>query len=758
MPEPLSPAGPPTGAPLEGHADPSAPGYPPAARLDVVDVLHGHAVPDPYRWLEAPDDPGTQEWSTAQDDLFAAAAGGWPGRDAVARRLRDLLGAGVVGVPIWRGERCFQIRREGTQEHAVLVTSTPGPDGARTERVLIDPMELDPTGLTTLDAWQPSRDGRLLAYQVSEGGTEESVLRVLDVDTGDLVDGPIDRARYSPVAWLPDGTAYYYVRRLDPAGLPVDEWQYHRRVWLHRIGTDPALDVEVFGAGQDLRSYYGVSVSRDGRWLTVSAATGTAPRNDVWIAALTRDVTATGDATGEATGDAAAVTPDPTLLARPELRPVAVGLDARVGVWVGRDGRLYVATDLDAPRGRLAVTSPGDPGPQTWVDLLPQDGEAVLEDFGVLDGPELDGSEGGGGPLLVASWTRHAVSEVTVHELTTGAPLPGDRGRVALPGLGSVGGIVTRPEGGHEVWFSYTDHTTSPHVYRLDGRDGSVEVWARPPGVVEVPDVVTRQVAFTSLDGTTVRMFVIARADAVDAAGAPTGARPTVLYGYGGFGVPMTPGYSASILAWVEAGGVYAIANLRGGSEEGEQWHRDGMLGAKQNVFDDCHAAAERLVDDGWTTTTQLAVSGGSNGGLLVGAALVQRPDLYRAVVCSAPLLDMVRYERFGLGASWNVEYGSADDAEQFGWLLSYSPYHHVVPGTAYPAVLFTVFDGDSRVDPLHARKMCAALQHATTSGLPVLLRREKDVGHGARALSRSIDLSADTMTFTAAMTGLALP
>lgn len=255
-------------------------------------------------------------------------------------------------------------------------------------------------------------------------------------------------------------------------------------------------------------------------------------------------------------------------------------------------------------------------------------------------------------------------------------------------------------------------------------------------------------------------MFVTCRADLLDDQGVPSSPRPTILYGYGGFGVPMTPGYSATILAWAEAGGVYAVASLRGGSEEGEDWHRAGMLGHKQNVFDDFHAAAEHLIDNQWTSASQLAISGGSNGGLLVGAALTQRPELYRAVVCSAPLLDMVRYEKFGLGATWNVEYGSADDPEQFGWLLAYSPYHQVREGVDYPATLFTVFDGDTRVDPLHARKLCAALQHATSADpgeRPILIRREKNVGHGARALSRSIALSTDTMTFLAHQTGLTL-
>jgi len=395
---------------------------------------------------------------------------------------------------------------------------------------------------------------------------------------------------------------------------------------------------------------------------------------------------------------------------------------------------------------------PADPGRHTWNDLLPEDDEAVLEDFAILDGPQL-----GSAPVLLASWTRHAVSEVTAHALADGAPLQDGRWPVVLAGVGSIGALVTRPEGGHEAWFSYTDHTTTPQIHRLDARTGEITLWARPPGAVTVPDVTSRQLTYTSPDGTAVRMFVIARRDAVDPSDRPTAPRPTVLYGYGGFGVPLTPGYSAGILAWVEAGGVYAIANLRGGSEEGEAWHRAGMLGHKQNVYDDFYAAAERLIADGWTTPHQLAASGGSNGGLLVGAALTQRPESFAAVVCSAPLLDMIRYEKFGLGSTWNVEYGSVQDAEQFQWLAAYSPYHHVREGVDYPATLFTVFDGDSRVDPMHARKMCAALQWATSGTRPILIRAEGDVGHGARALSRSVALSADTLAFTARWTGLQL-
>ena len=712
--------------------------YPDAARLDLVEQLPPHqpvaGVADPYRWLEDVEDERTRAWLAEQDALAGEHLQSLPGRERLQKRLRELLAAGVVSAPAWRRERQFFMRRTAEQEHAVLYTVDP--DG--TENLLLDPMQVDPSGTTTLDAWQPSKEGDLLAYQLSAGGTEESVLRVMEVATGDQVDGPIDRARYSPVAWLPGGKAYYYVRRLAPELVPPDEAQYHRRVWLHRLGSDPAEDVLVFGDGLEKTNYYGVSVSRDGRWLTVSAAAGTAPRNDLWLADL-----ADGDPAG------------------PVLRPVQQGVDAQTSLHVGRDGRLYVFTDRNARRGRLAVATPEDPSYETWTDLVPEDPEAVLEDYAILDGPELGGE--GREPVLLCGWTRHAVSEVTVHDLRTG----GRAGTVPLPGLGSIGGISARPEGGHEAWFGYTDHVTPSSVYRFDARSGETSLWATPPGAVTVPQVTTRQVTYSSADGTPVRMFLLASMDAAgpasrsspDAAGdeRPEHPRPTILYGYGGFGLSLTPAYSASILAWVEAGGVYAIPGLRGGGEEGEDWHRDGMLGAKQNVFDDFAAAAQWLVTEGWTTPTQLGISGGSNGGLLVGAAMTQRPDLYAAVVCSAPLLDMVRYELSGLGATWAVEYGSAADPEQLRWLVAYSPYHAVREGVDYPATLFTVFDGDTRVDPMHARKMCAALQHATTGDRPILFRREKDVGHGARSLSRTIELSVDTTAFLARWTGLAL-
>ncbi len=694
------------------------PSYPAAERQDIVDDLHGHRVPDPYRWLEDPESASTEAWSTAQRELFEAHRSTWPGADALRTRLTELLGAGVVSPPSWRGDRQFFMRRVAEQEHAVLLTVDPFDQGGG-ERVLIDPMELDPTGLTTLDAWQPSKDGRLLAYQVSEGGTEESVLRVMDVATGELVDGPIDRARYSPVAWLPGAKAYYYVRRLHPDLVPEGEDQYHRRIYLHTVGTDPDTDVLIFGEGLDKTNYYSASVSRDGRWLAVTANAGTAPRNDLWLADLS-------------------LAP----IERPQLSVVQQDVDASTGVEIGRDGRLYVFTDLDAPRGRLCVTDPARPTSEHWTDLIPEDPEAVLDGYAILDGPEL-----GDAPILLCAWTRHAVSEMTVHDLRAGAR----RGAVPLPGLGSIGGVSERPEGGHEAWFGYTDHTTPSCVYRYDARTDTVTEWAQAPGRVEVPAVTTEQITYLSADGTEVRMFLMYRTGA-DAASA--GPRPLTLYGYGGFGISLTPAFSAGILAWVEAGGAYAVANLRGGGEEGEGWHRAGMLGVKQNTFDDLHAGAQWLIDNGWTTPAQLSIAGGSNGGLLVGAAMTQRPDLYGAVVCSAPLLDMVRYELFGLGETWNEEYGTSADPEELGWLLGYSPVHAVREGTEYPALLLTVFGNDTRVDTMHAKKFCAALQHANAADTPILIRDEAEAGHGARALSRSVEVSVDSMTFAAVHTG----
>ncbi|NYJ06988.1 prolyl oligopeptidase family serine peptidase [Petropleomorpha daqingensis] len=678
--------------------------YPEADRLDLVEDLHGHRVADPYRWLEDDDDPRSAAWTAAQDALAAEHLAALPLRARFADRLEELVHAGAVGVPAWRGERAFSTRRDPGQEHAVLRVREA--DG--TVRVLVDPMALDPEGTTTLDAWAPSWEGDRLAYQVSVGGDEESLLYVLDVATGEILDGPVDRCRYSPVAWLPGGEELYYVRRLAPDQVPAGEEQFHRRVWRHRVGGDPADDVLVHGEGSDPSTYFGVRTSRDGRWLVVSASIGTAPRDDVWLADLAGDGT---------------------------LRDLQVGVDAQTTAWVARDGRLWLMTDRDAPRWRLAVTDPTDPA--DWRDVIPQADDAVLSDIALLDGPD--------GDLQVLA--VHSV-DATDRLSLWAADGSGRLTDLAAPGVGSIAGVVARPEGGTEAWVGYTDYATPPSVFHWDGDTLAEE--ERAPVAGDVPPLTVVETHATSKDGTPVHLFVLSPTGRADQP------RPTVLYGYGGFNVALTPAYSAQALAWVAAGGVWAVANLRGGSEHGEEWHRAGMREHKQNVFDDFAAAGEHLVAEGWTTHGQLAVMGGSNGGLLVGATLTQRPDLAAAVVCSAPLLDMVRYERFGLGRTWNDEYGTAEDPTELGWLLGYSPYHAVREGTAYPAVLFTTFESDTRVHPLHARKLAAALQQATTGEAPIVLRRETSVGHGARAVSRTVGLAADQLAFLAAATGLA--
>lgn len=690
--------------------------YPLAERLDVVDDLHGHLVPDPYRWLEDVDDPRTVAWSKAEDELAAEHLGELPGRTALATDLEQLFGAGSVSVPVWRAGRRFATRREPGQDHAVLLVTEP--DG--TERVLVDPSAIDPSGRTTLDGWSPDLEGDRLAYLLSVGGDEHSVLHVIDVTTGAEIDEPIDRCRYSAVAWLPGGAEFFFVRMVAPAEVPEGEQGFHRRIWRHRVGTPTSADVLVDGPGLYTdHTYFDVRVSRDGGWIVVTGNVGTARRDSVWIGQ---------PATGE------------------PLRPVLTqDDDVQATAWVERDGLLYVLTTADAPRGRLAVTDPRTPGREHWRELVAEDPDAVLEAVRLLTRP-------GTTPQLVLARSRHAVAEIALHDLD-GSPA----GTVPMPGPGSLTGLTVAdpdtPDRAGQLWFGWSDFVTPPQVHRYDSAPGTTVLEAAAPGSVAAPTLRSTQRTFTSTDGTTVRMFVLTPDR--------PGPVPTLMTGYGGFAISREPVYTPLALAWVAAGGAFVVVSLRGGGEEGQEWHLAGNRGNKQNVFDDFHSAAQALIADGTTTAAQLAILGGSNGGLLVGAALTQRPDLYRAVVCSAPLLDMVRYEEFSLGRTWNDEYGTAADPGELAWLLSYSPYHHVVAGTTYPAVLFTVFDADSRVDPLHARKMCAALQFATAGGItdrPILLRRETDVGHGARSVSRSVALTVDQLAFLAAHTGLEVP
>src|SRR3954470_21800781 len=497
--------------------------YPDAPRLALVEDLHGHRIADPYRWLEDPDDPRTRAWTEAQDALAAERLEALPARGRFAERLGSLVHAGAVGVPVWRGDRAFSTRRDPGQEHAVLRVTDP--DG--TVRVLLDPMALDPAGTTTLDAWSPSWEGDRLAYQLSVGGDEESRVHVLDVGTGELLDGPIDRCRYSPVAWLPGGDELFYVRRLAPDQVPAGEEQFHRRVWRHRVGSDPETDTLVHGEGSDPSTYFGARTSTDGRWLIVSASVGTAPREDVWLADLT--------------GDGA-------------LRELQVGVDAQLTAWVARDGRLWLHTDRDAPRSRLVVADPADPRswvPEAWRGGIGQQPDGVLSDVALVDAPD--------GALRVLA--VHAVDATDRLSVWT-ADGSGRLAEVTDLRPGSVSGVSAPPEGGTTAWVGFTDYSTPPSVLRWDaGAPTALSSWEQAPVAGAVPEVQVRETHATSADGTPVHLFVLS------ATGTPDTPRPTVLYGYGGFNVSLTPAYTAQALAWVAAGGVWAVANLRGGSE-----------------------------------------------------------------------------------------------------------------------------------------------------------------------------------------------
>jgi prolyl oligopeptidase len=692
--------------------------YPGAIRLDLVEHRHGQSIPDPYRWLEDSGDPRTVSWLGEQGELFAAERGRWRDLAGWRAELAALTAVDRVLTPKARGNRIFLRQQRAGQDYPVLFVRTDG-----CERTLLDPLALDPTGRTVLETWEPSIEGDLLAYQLSCDGTEDSLLRVLDVAGGRIVDGPINRVRSTPIGWLPGGGAFYYVRRLPP-GLHPGEERYHRRVYLHQLGSDPDTDVLVFGEGRDKAQFYDIAVTADGRWLTITATAGAAPGTELYLADLfSSSPGRPGFRAVQEAGDG------PLARTRLHIEPET---GPREAAWL--------RTDSAAARGRVVTCVPGSPAPGSWREFIPERPDAVLLDLAVLAGAGLPR------PVMLVSWARHATAEVTVHDLADGHEL----GKIPLPGLGSIGRFSVPPGGGHEAWFCYSDHRTPPVLLHYDGLTGQVATLSRPEA--DADGVAVCLTEFQSHDGTTIRMFVLSPA------GRPDRPRPAILTGYGGFGVSMSPGYSPDALAWARAGGVFAIACLRGGGEEGAQWHRGGRGENKQNTFDDFAAAAGHLTAAGWTRPDRLAIMGGSNGGLLAAAALTQHPEMYAAAVCMAPLLDMARYELSGLGPSWVPEYGSAADPGQLRTLLSYSPYHHVTLGASYPPVLFTVSDGDTRVDPLHARKMCAALQHASSGLGPVLLRHERGVGHGARALSRELALLADCLAFLACHVGLPAP
>lgn len=669
------------------------PPYPPTPRLDVVDTLHGELVADPYRWLEDGSSPETRTWTERQNALTEAYLARVPGRDRIRARLEQLLGIGVLGVPLPARGRYFYFRRDGNQNQPVLYwrAGVTGPD-----RAAVDPNTLNVAGTTALDWFYPSWDGRLLAYGLSEDGSEQSVLHVLEVETGAILDDRIPRTRAASLAWVPDGSGFYYTRYPAPGRVPPGEEHYHRALFYHRLGTDPESDRLIFQP-REKEFWPGASVSPDGRWLLISVAR-TFDQTDLYLQDLELD--------------------------RP-LVPVAESLPA---IFEGEiaHGRLFIRTNLGAPTYRLYQTTPERPDRGGWREIVAPRPDAVLESLTIAR------------DRLALSYLERASARLRVSDLD------GRRQEeVALPTLGSLFGVHAEWNGS-EIFYGFSSYTVPPTVYRIDLSASQTALWRRVEAQVDPAAFQVHQVSYSSRDGTPISMFLVHRADLQR-----QGNNPTYLTGYGGFAISMTPAFSRSLLLWLEAGGVLAVPNIRGGGEYGESWHQAGILGSKQNSFDDFIAAAEWLIEQRYTRPERLAAAGGSNGGLLVGAVLTQRPELFQAVLIQVPLLDMLRYHHFLIARLWIPEYGSPDDPDQFRWLRSYSPYHHVQDGRAYPAVLLATAESDTRVDPMHARKMAARLQAASSADRPILLRLESRAGHGAgKPLSKVLDELADSWTF----------
>ncbi len=667
--------------------------YPETPSSNVVDALHGEVVPDPYRWLEDGTTPETRRWTEQQNAVTEAYLAAVPGRERIGRRLEELLGIGVLGTPTPKRGRYFYLRRDGRQNQPVLYWRD-GVDGA--DRVAVDPNALNEAGTTALDWYYPSEDGRLLAYGLSENGNEESVLHLLEVGSGRDLPDRIPRMRAASVAWLPNSTGFYYTRYPAPEEVPEGEEQYHRALYFHRLGADPATDPLVLKPAA--KEYWpGVSLSPDGRWLIVSVAR-TFDQVDLYL----QDLASGG-----------------------ELVPVARDLAASFEGEIAH-GRLFMRTNLDAPTYRLYAVDPERPERSSWREIVPPRADAVLESVAVAR------------DRLALGYLERASSRLRLTDLDGG--LIQD---VPLPALGSLFGFGAEWDG-RELFYGFSSYSVPPSVYRIDLATGTSSLWRQVEATIDPTRFEVAQVSFPSRDGTAISMFLVHRKGLVR-----SGDNPTYLTAYGGFNISMTPAFSRSLLLWLERGGVVAVPNIRGGGEYGEGWHQAGILANKQNSFDDFIAAAEWLIHERYTRPERLAVAGGSNGGLLMGAALTQRPELFRAVLIQVPLLDMLRYHRFLIARLWIPEYGSAEDPEQFRWLRAYSPYHHVRPGVAYPAVLLATAESDTRVDPMHARKMAARLQAATSAERPVLLRLEAKAGHGAgKPLSKVQQELTDSWTF----------
>jgi prolyl oligopeptidase len=680
---------------------------PPATdRRPVEETLHGETFVDEYRWLEPleAESEEVRNWTDAQNAHTQEVLDNLPCHSALVGRLSELMNVPSIGTPVQAGGQLFFSERAAGADQSVLKVRPAG-GTARDDRVLLDPNTLDDGGLVSLDWWRPTIDGSKVAFGISRAGDENSVLHVLRTSDGLWTETEIP-GKVNFGGWAPDGSAFLYSMLTDVRDA------YSRVVRWHEIGTHRSLDPTLFVQTEPSRIPFG-TLSRDGRWIVLGLSDGWS-RNDLWVVHVP-----TWRRTGEV-----------------ERMTVAEGLEGRCSPQAIVGDRMVMSTTVDAPNGRLVSVDLEHPWPHRWSELAPERADAVLQ-----------GAEYARG-VLVLTYQQDASTRLERMSLA------GDRfDPIELPGLGSAG-IVASPDS-TAAFVSFTSYNEPRTIYACDVVEGTLgEIWARPEVPVDPSSVVVRRMHATSTDGTRIPMFVVHRKDLE-----PGTPHPTLLYGYGGFNISMTPRFISTNFPFYDAGGIYVVANLRGGGEFGEAWHRAGMLESKQNVFDDLYACAETLVAEGWTDPDHLVVQGGSNGGLLTGVAVTQRPELWSAAISGVPLLDMLRYHRFLMARFWVPEYGSSEDPEQFAWLRAYSPYHHVEPGRRYPAVLFTAGENDTRVHPLHARKMAALMQAASGSDPttePILLHVDRDGGHGqGKPLSVRVEEVADRWAFVFWQTGI---
>lgn len=692
-------------------AQPTKPSYPPSKTDNVTEVLHGVKIVDPYRWLEDGKSKETSDWVELQNKFTQSILEKTPGRDKIRERLSNLLEIGSLGTPTPRKGRYFFTKREGTQNQPVLYVRD-GVGGK--DRVLVDINELAKDGTVALDWYFPSHDGKLLAYGLSKDGSEVSTLHLRDVDTGKDRDTRIERTRACSLAWLPDNKGFYYTRYPAVGSVPKGKENYYRHVFLHILGNDPKNDSKVFGEGRDPEDWPNIGLSPDGKWLAVNVHQGWA-KSECYVANVS-----------PARGDGG----------NGRFYPIAEKVPALFEVKV-RNDRFLVHTNDGAPRYRLyeidAKTPPKDwVKRQSWKEIIPE-GKDKLENIAAI------------GDHLIAEYMHDATNQL--HLLDRAGKLIEN---VKLPTLGSISGIGGEALG-TELFFGFQSFAVAPSIYRIDLTTKKQELWGRVDTPIKPDDYVVEQVKYKSKDGTLIPMFLTYKKGVKK-----DGTNPTLLYGYGGFNISLTPTFATTRFLFLEKGGVLAIANLRGGGEYGEDWHRAGMLDKKQNTFDDFIYAAQWLLDNKITSKDKLAIQGGSNGGLLMGAVTTQRPDLFKCVVCQVPLLDMTRYHKFLIARLWIPEYGDPEKSEDFEWIYKYSPYQKVKEGTAYPATLITTAASDSRVDPLHARKMVARMQAASIGAAPILLRQETRAGHGAgKPRGLILDEQTDIWSFVFAQLGV---